>query len=283
MTSPVELHLLRVGACRHLECMAARGGRWALMDFPALCGLIRHPAHGWILYDTGYAEHFFTATEQLPERLYRSFLPVELPPSERLTAQLAERGLTTADIGTVIVSHYHGDHIAGLRDFPQARFFALRKDTEQFLALTGKRWRATLQAYLPGLLPEDFPQRVQAADDCTPVGLPSWLQPFASGFDLLGDGSLIAVPLPGHSHGQMGLFLPDVEGRPVFLIGDAAWSLPFLREGRLPSRLVAMITPDRRRYAQTFLGLHALALREPALALLPSHCSAAWREYLHDA
>lgn len=283
MTSPVKLHLLRVGACRHLECMAARGGRWAMMDFPALCGLIRHPAHGWILYDTGYAEHFFTATEQLPERLYRSFLPVDLPPSERLATQLAERGLTTADIGTVIVSHYHGDHIAGLRDFPQARFFALRKDTEQFLALTGKRWRATLQAYLPGLLPEDFPQRVQAADDCALVGLPSWLQPFASGFDLLGDGSLIAVPLPGHSHGQLGLFLPDAGGRPVFLIGDAAWSLPFLREGRLPSRLVAMITPDRRRYAQTFLGLHALALREPALALLPSHCSIAWREYLHDA
>ncbi|MEB4589455.1 MBL fold metallo-hydrolase [Candidatus Thiothrix sp. Deng01] len=283
MTSPVKLHLLRVGACRHLECMAARGGRWAMMDFPALCGLIRHPAHGWILYDTGYAEHFFTATEQLPERLYRSFLPVNLPPSERLIAQLAELGLTAADIGTVIVSHYHGDHIAGLRDFPQARFFALRKDTEQFLALTGKRWRATLQAYLPGLLPEDFPQRVQAADDCSPVELPLWLQPFANGFDLLGDGSLIAVPLPGHSHGQMGLFLPDAGGRPVFLIGDAAWSLPFLREGRLPSRLVAMITPDRRRYAQTFLSLHALALREPALALLPSHCSVAWREYLHDA
>lgn len=283
MATTVKLHLLRVGACRHLECMAARGGRWAMMDFPALCGLIQHPTRGWILYDTGYAEHFFTATEHLPERLYRQFLPVDLPPAELLTAQLATLGLTTADIGTVIISHYHGDHIAGLRDFPKARFFALRKDTEQFLALTGKRWRATLQGYLPGLLPDDFLPRVQAADDCAQVDLPAWLQPFTSGLDLLGDGSLLAVPLPGHSHGQMGLFMPDVDGRPVFLIGDAAWSLPFLREGRLPSRLVAMITPDRRRYAQTFRGLQQLAVKEPVLALLPSHCTVAWQEYLHDA
>ncbi|MEN9502541.1 MAG: hypothetical protein RI964_1826 [Pseudomonadota bacterium] len=66
MATTVKLHLLRVGACRHLECMAARGGRWAMMDFPALCGLIQHPTRGWILFDMGYAEHFFTATEHLP-------------------------------------------------------------------------------------------------------------------------------------------------------------------------------------------------------------------------
>ncbi len=281
MGTTVKLHLLRVGACRHLECMAARGGRWALMDFPALCGLIQHPTRGWILFDTGYAEHFFTATESFPERFYRIALPIDLPPNECLSAQLAELGLTAADIGAVIISHYHGDHIAGLRDFTQARFIALRKDTQHFMALTGRRWRATLQGYLPGLLPVDFLPRLQLADNCTAVALPAWLHPFTTGFDLLGDGSLIGVPLPGHSSGQMGLFIPDADGRPVFLIGDAAWSLPFLRKGRLPSRLTTMVMAERRTYAQTFMGLHNLALRETAIALLPSHCSIAWQEYLH--
>ena len=55
MTISVSLNMLRVGGCRHLECMAARGGRLSLVNFPALCGLIRHPSLGWILYDTGYA------------------------------------------------------------------------------------------------------------------------------------------------------------------------------------------------------------------------------------
>src|ERR1035437_2671302 len=93
MSPPVSLSLLRVGACRHLECVAARGGRLALVDFPALSGLIRHPTHGWILYDTGYAEHFFTATDTFPERLYRTVLPVDLPANEILLNQLKQRGI----------------------------------------------------------------------------------------------------------------------------------------------------------------------------------------------
>lgn len=283
MMSAVTLHLLRVGACRHLECVAARGGRWAAVDFPALCGLIHHPEHGWILYDTGYAEHFLTATESWPERLYRRTLPVTLPAAEHLQTQLASLGLTTADIGTVIVSHYHGDHIAGLRDFPQARFIALRADTEHFTALVGKRWRATLGGHLPALLPLDYLSRVVFADDRPLCDLPAWLSPFTRGFDLLGDGSLIGVPLPGHSQGQLGLFMPDAAGRPAFLVADACWSLPALREGRLPSRLALFINAERKRFVETFHGLASVARREPAVAVLPSHCTTAWEAFRDDA
>jgi len=277
--SPVELHLLRVGACRHLECMAARGGRWTPVEFPALCGLIRHPQRGWMLYDTGYAGHFFSATDTWPERLYRATLPVELPQDEILKTQLAGFGLTPADIGTVIVSHYHGDHIAGLRDFPKARFVALRADTDRFAALIGKRWRATLGGHLPGLLPDDYFDRVVAADAAPKRDLPAWLAPFATGHDLLGDGSLIGVPLPGHSHGQLGLFIPDAGGRPAFLVADACWSLPALRDGRLPAFPALLINAERRRYLDTFRGLAGIARRETAVALLPSHCTVAWREF----
>ncbi len=277
--STVALHLLRVGACRHLECMAARGGRWTPVEFPALCGLIHHPDRGWLLYDTGYAGHFFTATDSWPERLYRAALPVELPQNEILKVQLAGFGLTPADIGTVIVSHYHGDHIAGLRDFPNARFIALSAATERFTALAGKRWRATLGGHLPNLLPGDYPNRVAAADDCPERDLPDWLAPFETAFDLLGDGSLLGVPLPGHSHGQLGLYIPDAGGRPAFLVADACWSTPALREGRMPSRLAWFVNAERQRFVETFNGLFGIARRETAIALLPSHCTAAWQEF----
>lgn len=279
MTPSVSLHILRVGSCRHLECMAARGGRLAPIDFPALCGLIHHPALGWILYDTGYSEHFFSATEPWPERLYRNALPVQLPPSEVLTTQLTQFGLTPADIAMVIVSHYHGDHIAGLRDFPNARFIALRADTHRLEALRGRRWRATLKAHLHSLLPIDFFSRLDAADACLSLPLPIWMSPFSCGLDLLGDGSLLGVPLPGHSDGQLGLFLPDADGRPVFLVADACWSLPACMEGRLPSRLALFFSAERERFSQTFFGLRELGLREPAISLLPSHCMTAWRSY----
>lgn len=281
MTS-VSLHLLRVGACRHLECMAARGGRWQQVEFPALCGLIEHPTRGWLLYDTGYAGHFFTATECWPERLYRAALPVALPAQETLATQLAGFGLTAADIGTVIVSHYHGDHIAGLRDFPKARFIALSADTDHFAGLAGKRWRATLGGHLPGLLPDDYFARIEVADAKPRRDLPDWLAPFQSGFDLVGDGSLLGVPLPGHSHGQLGLFIPDADGRPAFLCADACWSLPALREGRPPSRLALLINAERRRFMATFAGLSGIANKETAVAVLPSHCPVAWEAYQDD-
>jgi glyoxylase-like metal-dependent hydrolase (beta-lactamase superfamily II) len=249
------------------------------VDFPALCGLIKHPQQGWILYDTGYASHFFNATESWPERMYRSALPVNLPGSETLAVQLEGFGLTPSDIAIVIISHYHGDHIAGLNDLPNARFIALSADTDNFKALSGKRWRATLQGHLPGLLPADFYLRLSNADDCRSRLLPQWMEPFADGFDLLGDGSLLGVPLPGHSHGQLGLFMPDAEGRPVFLVADACWSLPACREGRLPSRLTLFISAERQRFRETFFGLRQLALQEPAIAILPSHCISSWGEF----
>ena len=40
MSRSVHLSILRAGWCRHLECMADRGGRWATSQFPALCGFM---------------------------------------------------------------------------------------------------------------------------------------------------------------------------------------------------------------------------------------------------
>ncbi|HNE17498.1 MAG TPA: SDR family oxidoreductase, partial [Rhodocyclaceae bacterium] len=102
---------------------------------------------------------------------------------------------------------------------------------------------------------------------------------FVTGHDLLGDGSLIGVPLPGHSHGQLGLFIPDAGGRPAFLVADACWSLPALRDGRLPAFPALLVNAERRRYVDTFRGLTGIARRETAVALLPSHCTVAWREF----
>jgi len=275
----VQVKYLRVGQCRHLECIAARGGRLAMIDFPSFCGLIKHPQAGWMLFDTGYSEHFFTATVQFPQRLYRTALPITLPKEEQLLNQLAGLGLNVSDINTVIISHYHGDHIAGLRDFTAAKFLASKAATDEIQALAKTPWRATLGGKLPGLLPDNYAQRLSYIENFPLIDLPEWMQPFSQGFDLLGDGSLLAIPLPGHSAGQMGLLIPDADGRPVFMTADACWSLKACKEERLPSALTALFAPHGKAYQQTFTNLGQLATREPDIGILPSHCMESWSKF----
>lgn len=274
MPPRVEMHWLRVGRCRHPEWVTLRGGRWGPVDFPAHCALIVHPSFGPILYDTGYADHFEDQTRAFPGRLYRWLTPVRLPEDERLAAQLARRGVRLEDVGRVLVSHLHADHVAGLRDLPKARFTALREDVSGSVGRAG--WGALRRGFLPGLLPADFGARLDLADDCPVVDLgPRWA-PFGRGYDVLGDGSVIGVPLPGHSPAQLGLVMWTAEGQPVMLVADACWSTRAWRENRLPSALARPILHDWPRYRQTLAGLHTLGSGWPDLRILPSHCREAW-------
>ncbi len=188
----IELHLLRVGRCRHPEWVTLRGGRLTAIDFPALAALLIHPTAGPILYDTGYAEHFRTATAPFPERLYRWLTPVHLPAEEALGAQLGRRGIALGDVRQVLISHFHADHVAGLRDLPGAGFLALSADVQAGLGHRG--WQALRRGVLPALLPPDFTARLALADERPVVDLgPGWA-PFEAAYDLLGDQSLLAHP-----------------------------------------------------------------------------------------
>lgn len=275
----VRVELLEVGHCLHCERMARAGGSWRPVRFPALAALIWHPTQGPLLYDTGYADHFHAATEPFPERLYRWVTPPVLPEGERLARQLAQRGLRPGDIGWALVSHFHADHIAGLRDLPSARFVCLRED----LADLRRRGRidALRHGLLPALLPPDFEARCQFAEDARTVRLDgAWSAFGASGHDLFGDGSVVAIPLPGHAPRQMGLRLRTEAGRELLLCADAAWSRRAWEREEWPALPARWIMDDWPAYRRTVLALGSLARLQPELAIVPSHCVdsvLAWR------
>jgi glyoxylase-like metal-dependent hydrolase (beta-lactamase superfamily II) len=277
----VKVHWLKVGHCRHPEWITLRGGQWRAAIFPSLSALIIHPSIGPILYDTGYADHFEEETREFPNRLYRLITPVALPPEERLGAQLSRAGVRMDDVERVIISHFHADHVAGLRDLPRARFTALRADVEGNLGRSG--FDAVRRGFLPAMLPSDFRARLDFGDDSSVVDLGIEWAPFDRGYDLLGDRSVIGIPLPGHSPAQLGALLWDEHGRPVLLAADACWSTRAWREQRLPSPLVRSVFHNWDDYRRTFAGLHQLGTRSPALQILPSHCSEAWAAFQRTA
>jgi len=276
----LRLHLLKVGSCRHIERIALTGAPFKPVAFPALAALIIHPTAGAILFDTGYARHFHEATQVFPERIYRWLTPVVQPPHQQLSRQLARFGVALGDVRLCILSHYHGDHVAGLRDLPNAGIMVMRAAHED-LRRRG-RLGALIHGLLPRLLPADLDARTRFAEMQPAVTLAEPWNSLGAGHDLIGDRSLLGVALPGHAAGHMGLLLRDSDGRQVLLSADAAWSIQGIREFRMPSRLVRPILDDWRAYRGTLDRLHRLSVAHPELVILPSHCSTSLGAYQYS-
>lgn len=264
----MRFEMLDAGYCRHPQHIVLRNRSLKLMDFPAMFGLIEHPQHGVILYDTGYAEHFFAATRPFPERLYAWVTPTTLPPGCSARERLAARGIAAEDVGVVIIGHFHGDHAAGLLDFPRARF-VFRPEAWRHLQALG-RVRAIAQGYLKALIPPDLEARAWALEDRDSRPLPPECAPFTRGWDLFGDASVVLTDLAGHAVGHLGLFVAG--DPPAFLVGDAAWHSRSYREHILPHPMAQGIFADTAAYAETLRNIAAFARARPDALIIPSHC-----------
>lgn len=267
----VDLTLLTAGSCTHAGAVARRGAGWAPVEFPAMVGLIRHPSHGVVLFDTGYTPRVADQTARLPESLYARALPVAVTPEQTVRAQLAGLGIGASDVRTVVLSHLHPDHVGGARDFPAARFLVRRAALDPLRLPRGLR-RLRL-GVLPGLLPQDLADRATYVEDL-PAAVGAVTGPLGPGHDVLGDGSLVAVPLPGHAAGHVGL-LVRTGGARVLLVGDAAWSTRAITHLELPHPVVRLVTHRWSDYRATVTSLHHLGRADPDLRIVPSHCALA--------
>jgi glyoxylase-like metal-dependent hydrolase (beta-lactamase superfamily II) len=275
-----RLHILKAGACRHPAASTRVGASLRPAVYPALVGLILHPSEGAILFDTGYDPAFFTATRPFPERLYRWTTPVDLPRGEAVADQLKRFGLAPGDVRAVVASHFHGDHVAGLHAFPDAVLYCAHAGLEQ-VKRSGRVARVR-RGVLSTLVPEAMAARARFFEEMPRVTLGPELAPFESGADLFGDGSLVAVELPGHCPGHWGLVLRDENDQRVFLVADAAWSRAAIRDDAPPPRLTTALLGHTGTYRTTLKALNALWTRNPTLKLTPSHCPEAATEAMTD-
>lgn len=266
-----EIRFLNTGSCRHPEAATLAGGRLSPVVFPSLVGLLMHPQEGPILFDTGYDARFLTATRPFPQRLYRWATPPDIPPDASARAQLLRAGVQPAEVRWVVVSHFHADHVCGLADFPAARIACSRRGLEA--AREGGAWTALRQGVLRDLIPADIDARITAFEDRPRLALPADYAPFEDGADVLGDGSLLAVELPGHCPGHWGLALTAEDDRRHILAADAAWSSQAIREDRPPPGLTTALLGRTAPYRETLHRLHALSQRAPDVLITPSHCA----------
>jgi glyoxylase-like metal-dependent hydrolase (beta-lactamase superfamily II) len=169
--------------------MVKRGGSFASIKFPAMVALIEYEGKN-LLFDTGYGRHFFDATVKFPEKLYALTTPVTL---EKPLVEMIDK-----PIESIFISHFHADHIGGLKDFPEAKLYCSK---EAYAIAKGKmsRFSKTKMGVLPALLPDDFEERLTYIEDLLQVNLPDFLAPFEKGYLL--DNRFYVIELDGHAHG----------------------------------------------------------------------------------
>lgn len=275
----MDFKLLKVGHCFHPEAMVMRGGSWRCAMFPAVVALIKHPRYGYMLFDTGYAKRFKEATKNFPERIFSLMIPVGLPSDEQLVTQLQAMGIDQADIKYIFISHFHADHIAGLRDFHSATYICSKNGFNIIQKLTG--FRGVAKGYINQLLPPDFVTRVRFIEDMMQIPLGQSMHPFTMGHDLFADGSCIAINLPGHADGQNGLLFHD--GTKVrFLVADACWTERAYTENRRPNPIAMLAMSNADQYNETLDRLSLLYGQNGTIQMIPSHCCRAFEAYKNE-
>ncbi len=253
---------------------AVKGDPNSDIAFRAMFGLIHHPEMGWILFDTGYTRRFYHATRFFPNKLYALITRVFIREEDELKSQLLRAGIRPEDIRHIIISHFHADHIGGLKDFPEARFYCSESAWYQV-----KRMPALLafsKGILLHLIPEDFEKRVVFIDQAAACRQDDLL---GSVYDLFGDASVLVFPVPGHAAGQVGIKL-QTEKNTCLLVADACWDRRAYQQLALPHPVVKLFFDSWADYKEGILRLRKYHLAFPDHLIIPSHCYSSYEHIL---
>ena len=252
---PEQLH----GSRKPLYWWLLTSRRWT-PPRPINVYVIEH-ARGVILFDTGQDRASVTDDGYFPGGvtgyLYNRLARFEISEDDTLTARLATLGYAPADVDTAIVSHLHEDHIGGLRELAGSELLV---SAAEWAELTGPapELRGFLDRHIqmPGLKWRQV--------SFEPTSDPA-LAPFTEALDVMGDGSLMVLPTPGHTAGSVSLLIRRT-GRPSLLLaGDLTYGTEILQRGQVPG------VGNRRRLAASSRQVLALARRHPGLVVLPAH------------
>lgn len=200
IATEVQLYTLDCGTI-DVSDMASfdREGRFAgqSITLKVPCYLIRHPK-GDLIWDTGYDD----ALASKPEGQGTTF---HATMDRTLASQLADLGLSLADVEFLSLSHWHPDHAGNANLFGASTWIANRAEHEFMFS-------DAMQQARPGY---------SALQDAKTIL-------FDETYDVFGDGSAVIYSTPGHTPGHSVLLLTLENAGPLLFSGD----LHIFEEGR---------------------------------------------------
>jgi N-acyl homoserine lactone hydrolase len=254
----VDVTFLRCGSNVVPVLLAVRGSfSLASRSLAYSAVLVRHP-RGTFLYDTGLCADIQQFLQEQPfwfRAVFRS-LVLESP----ISLLLQHQDMKPQDLDFILLSHLHWDHVSGIPDLPGVPLRIHRVEYES----------------APRRLPAQHYGLVKSLLCNNPIELFDLLGPAFAGFqashDLFGDGSIILVPLPGHTDGQVGMFILHANEGYLFLIADAAWlSENYQMPAPMHPLVWSILSSDNVIAIKTLIKLHHFARRYPEIPMIAMH------------
>ena len=250
----VTLSLIKCGKMLSKQVFVYRGGSLSEpYESGMAAALIRHPK-ATFLFDTGFGANVDEHIKNIP------FLMRKLTNYDKerpAAAQLAEHGIRPEQINMILISHSHWDHVSGWEDFSQIEGWMTREEAAYSRTLPDRE------------LMKQMIDKVKLRE--IDINGPAY-ENFDRSLDLFGDGSIVLVPLPGHTPGSMGMFVNLRSGKRFFFIGDLTWALEGVQlPAERPWMSRKLVDQDEETVRHSIVRVHQLLNRYPEMIVVPAH------------
>ncbi len=195
-----------------------------------------------------YADGFVMVDAGMDQQVHKFFGRGVDEPYDMAAAQQVERALRGAKL--IVVTHEHGDHVAGVIHSPLATELA----PKTILSRAQVRTLSTSPQMPEIQLTGETAKRYLVID-------------YDKYFPLAPGVALISAP--GHTPGSQMVYVALESGREYLLIGDAAWHMDGVR--LVTGKDAPWITEDRPAVLDQLRWLNGLSTTEPNLVIVASH------------
>lgn len=245
--------------CSAIKASGLFGKKENRIWLPVSAYLIEHPK-GTFLVDTGWSRDMSpngvfdkkAQIKSLNSRLLYKINQGKIGLGQCIDEQLLTRGIKFSDLDAVLLTHLDCDHANGLKQVKDAKKFLVSADEVAFAQKLSNKVRYH-NSWWDGVNLTAFEWNNNQG-------------PFEKSYDLLGDGSIELINIPGHADGLFAVKVKNDDGKFVLLFSDGGYATKSWQQ-----MITSGIAADREKQRQSLAWIREQSLNPNCIESLANH------------